>query len=209
MDKVCGYVIVRKPEWCREEISHMKLILEPPQVGQIFYSGVDRMMWEDFDAAHYQGSLPQELEIHWKDIYSSRPHDSPFMLSHDRNIVNKILKYCNRHTEMNEIIVLRSDRLGEIYGSISAPSNLCPLGTDIYVSGYGSMVREGIFRSEEIFDDFVEKLNKHGLLNDKDNIDKYVRFYNSISVENNLEKFPNSTDLCFYLEILRLSSLES
>jgi len=102
-----------------------------------------------------------------------------------------------------ELAVVFSDKLSEIKEQINVDLDIEWLGVDIDYSGYGSLLREGIFRKTTLFADFINHLNSNGLFNDDKNMmEKYITSYSEIALHNNIESINDlTTDLKDFIKI--------
>ncbi|KQX01090.1 hypothetical protein ASC94_00060 [Massilia sp. Root418] len=51
------------------------------------------------------------------------------------------------------------------------------LGYDIYVDGFGSLIRMGVFTISTVFEEFLLKLNSNGLFDNPDDLRAYSEAY--------------------------------
>ncbi len=195
MNGIGGYAVVRKPAWNLEEIPHKNLILPAPRIGSIYYGGIDRMLWEDFDVLHYAGSLPKEMESNYQELERTIGEQQGLRTLKNRSKAEKILQYINNTDEKNEMMYVES---GSIDTEINEKENIKDLeflGMDIYMNGVGSMIREGVFKKEDIFSKFLISLNANGLFSDLGTVERYKLFYESESESkiDKMELFPTMT----------------
>ena len=83
------------------------------------------------------------------------------------------------------------------------------LGVDIFVSGYGGMVVQGIFARPDLFRTFAEALNENGLFPEPTGaIDDYIAWYDRFTDTSILEIFPISEPR-HKISIHRIADLDS
>ncbi len=87
---------------------------------------------------------------------------------------------------------------GSLDSEISEEENIKDLdflGMDIYMNGVGSMIREGIFKNEDIFSKYLNDLNANGLFSELETVERYKLFYESESESkiDKMELFPTMT----------------
>ncbi len=167
-----------------------------PKIDELYYGGVDRMPWFELDEGFFSKTLPAQLTQFRKEIRTSNPDSSDFKLLFDLSKVVSIFEYSNQHDDINEIIVLQSDALRKTKGVFDCDSEIKWLGIDVYCQGYGSLIREGIFKKPGVFSSFRNMINEFGLFHlDNDNIGNYIQHYFKSSKEHNLEEIPPSGDI--------------
>lgn len=194
MENICGYLVVRKPEENYEKISRAPYYLpnSPPCVKKVCYAGLDRVPWYELEESYYSGILPDEYIILRNEIYELNQPYLDIKVLNNFDKAKSILDYSNARQDRYELIAVYSEKLVEIKGEIKTPNNINWLGVDIYYSGYGSQLLEGVFKEPNLFLNFIEKINRNGLLdNDIDIIDSYGKEYNQLSLIHNLEMMNN------------------
>lgn len=153
------------------------------------------MLWEDFDVLHYAGSLPKEMESNYQELERTIGEQQGLRTLKNRSKAEKILRYIDNTDEKNEMIYVES---GSIDTEINEKENIEDLeflGMDIYRNGIGSMIREGIFRNEDIFSKYLNNLNPNGLFSELETVERYKLFYKSESESkmDKMELFPRMT----------------
>lgn len=192
MANICGFLVVRKPDQNFDKVSVSPYFLPglPPCIKGVCYSGISRVPWYELEENYYAGTLPQELIEFREELNEVNQPDLDLKLIKDFDKARKVLEYSNTVQDRYEIAVLYSEKLSKIKGSleVDVDMDIDWLGIDIYYSGYGSQLKEGIFNKAILFNDFIEKINSHGLFeNDKSLIEAYTDRYNEVSADNNLE----------------------
>lgn len=190
MVNICGFMVVRKPEENFDKISLAPYYLPnlSPCINGVCYSGVSRAPWYELEENYYTGDLSNELiELRSELDEINSPNAEPKLMK-DFDKAIKILEYSNTIQNRYELIVLFSDKLSKINGSIEIELHVNWLGFDIYYSGYGSQIVEGIYKKPILFNEFIKRLNINGLFNnDEGCIKDYIDKYNKVFLENDLE----------------------
>lgn len=190
MPFICGFLVVRKPDQNFDEVcdSPYYLASSPPCIEGVCYSGLSRVPWFELDEHFYAGTLPKELVEIREELEKINQPYLDIKLIKDFDTARKILEYSNSIQDRYEIAVVFSDKLSKNKGSFETNLNIYWLGLDIYYSGYGSQIKEGIFNKPSLFDDFLGNLNSNGLFDNNDDvIEAYVKKYNEVAVSGNLE----------------------
>jgi hypothetical protein len=190
MNKICGYLVVRKPENNFDELGRGVYRTTPPCVYDKYYSGINRMPWFDLDEGYYSGALPMELIEIRSEIDNSYIDLSDIITFNDFEKTKKVLYYSNARVDGNDICVLYSDDLALEKGIIMTDNRVDWLGSDIFVSGFGSLLLLGIYNKPQAFPGFLIKLNKSGLFDIDIDIDidkEYITRYREICASYNLE----------------------
>ena len=193
MSTICGYLILRKPDQNYDEVSQSPYYLtkQAPCINGNYYSGIDRVPWFELDESYYKGILTNELiKLHNKLIEINQPDlDITVLKSYDDAI--NVLHYSNSIEDRYELAVVYSEKLSKLKGTIEIDLNIDWLGFDVYYSGYGSLLSEGIFRKPNFFSEYHEVLNSNGLFDvdaDLELIESYINKYNEVSRKQNLER---------------------
>lgn len=189
MDIICGYLVVRRPNENFDIGSQASCLFEenPPCIGRIFYSGVSRASWFELDEHYFDKSLPRELVEIRQRIEDFNQPDLDVSLTRDLGEAIRILNYSNSIQNRYEIIALYSEKLEKNKGSMVADVEIDWIGRDVYYSGYGSQIREGIFVNPTLFSEFLEEINDSGLFDSIDLADEYTSRYRSVCDEFGLE----------------------
>jgi hypothetical protein len=188
MNRICGYQVVRKPKCNYDELGRGAYSNTAPCIGETYYSGVDRMAWFDLDEDYYSGTISKKYADLRSDVEDYYTDFSGFKLLPDLEKTIKILNYSNKDIDRNEICVLYSEELALKKGVIMTDKCIDWLGSDIFVSGYGSILLLGIYSEPLAFADFLAKLNKNGLFDIELPIHKkYIARYCEVCASYNLE----------------------
>jgi len=113
MNNICGYVVLRKPMHNFYAADRCAFFKKPPCIGDIYYSGLDRMPWFDLDEDHYSGTLPLELIKLRSEIEETNQYFTDIKLLSNVDKTQKILEFSNRHQDRNEICVVFSENLAK------------------------------------------------------------------------------------------------
>lgn len=136
----------------------------------ISYLGLDRDPWWSLDEAFYSGKLSNDLVSLRRTIQASAtPTYSPGVcvdISEARSLMFSPLG-SGAEDELVWIDNASSDE----------PSKTAFLGYDIYVDGFGSLIRMGVFTISTVFADFLLKLNSNGLFDNPDDLRAYSEAY--------------------------------
>jgi hypothetical protein len=156
MERICGFIVVRKPEHAESELLKPKM-----RVGEKVYRGVDRLRWEDFELSYYDRHLPAELLPIWQMLERDTSDFSEFKLLKDYQKSKRVLEFSG---ENSEIVAIWSPHLEEVKGASHSEVNLTYLGLDCVCFGEWSVVQAGVYERPEYFPEAVTQLNEHGLL---------------------------------------------
>ena len=179
MQKICGFVVVRQPEWTATD-----LLRRNPKIGEKEYHGVDRLRWEDFEVAYYDRRLPDALLPVWHDLDRGNSDFSGVKVLKSFGQARKVLDFSG---EKSEIIAIWSAELADIKGTIDADVALEYLGVDCFALGEWSILASGVFRQPEQFPETAAQLNRWGLLacdaGCKGVLDRYLQLSSTELVE--------------------------
>ncbi len=114
VEKVCGFLIVRKPHLNFDAQARGAFSSTPPKIDDIFYGGIDRMPWFDVDEDYYQGALPGDVKRARTDIKNGTSDFSGIEVCQDLSTTFLLLQHSNRDHFNNEIITLQSTKLAEL-----------------------------------------------------------------------------------------------
>ena len=200
---VCGFVVLRKPEFNFDEKNRRGFRTSAPHFNNIYYGGVDRMPWFEVEEEYYNNILPQNIRQLYKELESRNSTRPDFLLNSDIKEALILLEYSNRKTPQNELVAVYSKKLADVKGKFPPQVELKWLGIDINCSGFGSQILEGIFSAPNAFPDFHCLLNQNGLF-DKEgpDIDRYIQAYNERAKDSNLEPM---ADVSINLDIIHLA----
>jgi hypothetical protein len=153
MQQICGYLVVRKPEWTKTHLPRN------PRIDGKEYYGIARRAWEDFEVAYYDRRLPAELLPVWQDLERDTSDFSGVKLLKCYAQASDVLDFSG---DKSEIIAFWSAELAKIKGTIDAAVALEYLGLDC--CSEWSVLCNGVFWRPEHFTETVPQLNRWGLL---------------------------------------------
>jgi len=156
MDRICGYIVVRKPAYAQNDLLKPNL-----QIGEKVYQGVDRLRWEDLDFAYYDRSLPSSLLPIWQELDQDAADLSGLKLLKDYQRAKEVLRFSG---ERSEIIAIWSRELEQIKGALRCDVELNYLGVDCFAMGEWSILSSGVYARPEYFPGTIAQLNQNGLL---------------------------------------------
>jgi hypothetical protein len=156
MERVCGFVVVRKPEYAKNDLLKPKM-----RVGEKTYQGVDRLRWEDIEVAFYDRCLPSEMLPIWQDLRRDSADFTGLYVLKDYQKAIRALEFSG---EKSELIAVWSPELEQIKGASPCHVSLKYLGLDCVVIGEWSLILDGVYFKPECFPEAVSQLNEHGLL---------------------------------------------
>lgn len=187
MDTVAGYTVVRRPEWNFDVAARGGFNRHAPNIDGIYYGGADRMPWFDADEAYWEGILPMELR---RMRETAKSHDFTGLgLVSSIEQARSLLSFCNRNERHNEIISVFSEVLASLSGALMpAPHRLTWLGWDAVLLGSYSLLEEGVFWHPELFGEYRDVVNRHGLLPSVEEAERYVSRYRALNDEGVLEE---------------------
>lgn len=195
MDNICGFIVLRKPIENFDEQGRGAFLPYAPKLGETYYAGVDRMSWFELDEDFFTGVLPEQFIQLRKELTDINKDFTDFELVFDIDKAKTILEYSNQNNARNELIAIWSERLENTKGVIKSESVINWIGIDIYCSGYGSLIREGIFTKPNVFPLFITEINEHGLFNiNSECIDEYINSYIKFAKIYNLESIDGATE---------------
>ena len=167
------------------------------------------MPWFDFDELHYQSKLPPNQEAIWQglqrqkrpDVFGLEAVDSPAA-------ADEILQSLGENQTRNEICrvsvrpFLTISRSNDDNLSMGARS-----GVDIYVSGYGSALAQGLYIRPDLFEEFSSLLTVNGLIpDDADILSRYRRAYAERMKAHNLEIMPANDSLWHAVKVEKVNA---
>jgi hypothetical protein len=204
--KVCGFIVLRKPIFNYDEKRRGAFLSDAPQIDGVYYAGIDRMPWFELDEGYYAGNLPDEFMRLREELLNTKQDLIDFKIMRDIRKTIKLLDYSNKDKSINEIVAIYSDAAKYDEYIVVHDVNIEWLGMDIYCHGYGSLIREGIFRRPDLFTDYLDKLNKNGLFSLRSPlIDKYIDTYTELAHNNTLEPIDGARE---YLDCIGVGRIE-
>ena len=173
MQRICGFIVVRKPEWTATDSLNRN-----PQISGKDYYGVDRRRWEDFSLAYYDRRLPAALAPIWQDLEQENRDFSGVEVLKSYEQGRGVLDFSGDKSEM---IAIWSGELAEIKGAIDTDIELEYLGVDCFSLGEWSVLCDGVFLRQEHFAETVPRLNQWGLLASEDECRRVFERYLQLS----------------------------
>jgi hypothetical protein len=184
VQKICGFIVVRKPEWSSSDLLKPSL-----RVNGKRYHGVDRLRWEDFEVEYYEGRLPGSLLPIWQERKRDNADFSGLDLLKGYEKAQEVLRFSGNKSE---IIAVWSAELEEIKGATGADLTLDFLGIDCFSLGEWSVLLDGVYLRPASFVETIPKLNRWGLLvSDAEServFDRYLALASAGLVEPLMEK---------------------
>ena len=199
-----GYMIVRKPAFCGYVDGPGPSLDLGQGTGPVPYCGVERSAWRDFNAAHYEQSLPDALERVWEDLQDTKPSRSDFTMTESFSVASSALSFLMKSGEQNEICAVQCS-IDPQAPPTAFDADVQWLGTDIYVSGYGSVIRQNIFERPDLFSEFAQEINSHGLFDSGAvAVPPLMERCNSIQPDVGIEMFPPIRHLWWHVLVGRV-----
>ena len=192
------YLIARLPEYNFDELRRGAFVEDcPAPVDGKGYRGIDRMPWFDFYEAHLQDLLESAEDRSLFSAWSKSKRVCGISVIDKLSDAQKILEVCNRIFGCrNEIVQIREISKDEILSN--KPIDFEFIGIEVYVDGYGSMIRSGVFEHMEYFREYIPNLTNSGLLDNFDTVLDYARRYYGLAELEKVEPFLGSYS-CFQL----------
>ena len=178
--RLCGYEVVRKPEFAVDwiEVAGRKRYFPPAKLQHTTYPGSQRMDWVEIIEPYYEKTAPQHIREIFRRVIDSSGDRTGFMLAYDIEDAKALLTYSNRQNNHNEIIAIYSNLLHQIKDVPPIPkSRVKFLGYDYFILGHGSTLESGLYREFEHFAKWEEYLNPFGLFQDASVIEAYCQDY--------------------------------
>jgi hypothetical protein len=149
------------------------------------------MDWFDLSEDFYNKTLPIEL-MSIREAYIIHPPGTDLKVCRHLAQARILLDYSNQKAVKNELLAVNSDRLSQILKPLEHNLEIEWLGIDPYCGGYGSLLREGLFKAPDAFADYRSLINSHGLFDlDSPDLARYVRAYLELTSSANLEPMDN------------------
>ncbi len=178
MEKICGFAVVKRPEF------NMLYGFPAPKFGGIYYHGPYRCSWIDIYDPVYQ-EFNRIIPKHHKKLLDSLLDSGTTIVdtTDDLELAQEILRFVNEFEGMqNEIIVLYAERIDKSYvPSFEVDLEIAWLGMDISSGWSPSLLLDGIYYHSELFTDFSRYLNQYGLFDINSPIAKpYSEYYSEL-----------------------------
>ena len=179
MIEFCGYLVVRKPSDNFDPQGRGGFSDKAPKLNDVYYAGIDRMPWFDLDEEYYANTLSTDIAAIRNKIRKTDTDFTGIKVCADFKDAEHILNYVNRSVSefRNEIISISSKSLNRSKGIVESNKTIIWYGYDIVALGNSSILIEGLFTRPDIFENYIKKLNCHGLFDDLSVFDEYVAFY--------------------------------
>lgn len=198
MIDVCGFMVLRKPDFAGEKFHELNL-----KIGEKIYRGIDRLPWEDIDEAFYNGNISETLRPVREQIErENRGLVGPKLLRDYK----AALSVWHAFREKTEIVAVWSPELAERQSAVSYSGSANYLGSDCIVPGEWSLILRGIFHRPQFFAEFVFHLNENGLLASQTDCDRLLKRYVDMSTEdeNDIEPLAEGA-LTFHTEVFLIN----
>lgn len=187
-----GLMVVRLPKWNGGLLVSGRDPVDPPQIRELEYWGVQRRPWEEIDREFYSShSLPPSVAQMRRVIDASSADTTGLELCVSLDDAVTMLRYSNRAKAFNELIAVHADWLRDLKGEMLIDRGTIEwLGYDIVASGSWSLIADGAFRRPVLFEGWVERLNRFGLLSDPTDWLTYATFYQTVAAQGPVEPVP-------------------
>ena len=199
--RICGYMLLRTPG--EETLTGEHSVLTRPLDWKtIFYHGIDRNPWCDFDMAYFEDKLPNSLAEIWhkkNDLILAQHW--PETLA-DYADVTAVQDHFKDSGVTNEVIGIYSSTLEQTQGSFTSDKTIVWLGYDLVPYGEFSLILAGIFRAPEHFSTFYASINEYGLFDNKEAANGYADLYCSLAEDGICDEYAMPLE---YLRIGRVS----
>jgi len=177
-ETINGYLVVRRREnnfdfRKREYFRHSAL-----RVGEIYYGGIDRMPWIEIEDLIDDEPLSDVGPI-WKRLEDENFNDfTGIVLCRSFELAQELLRRSNNPDTINELVVIHSEKLDDIKGSlIHDQTPVRWYGYDPVSLGSWSLLLEGLFAAPNYFLDWTDKLNEYGLFSNADDALRFAEAY--------------------------------
>lgn len=149
------------------------------------YRGLDRSPWAVIEDLFYSDASRPWKGWYEREILNSFSIDFGVPLV-SRSIIHRVVEVLTKQEGVNDFDVIFVSSLSE-GNTPEDPSGY--MGMDLYFSGYGSPILEGIIKRPELFPDCKVTLNENGLLERQEDIHFYMSYYNRIACDGTIEDF--------------------
>jgi hypothetical protein len=179
MEKIAGYIVVRKPYFNNEDLLVGKKLTS--NVDGVYYCGIDRLNWVDVDNMY----LNNMLKLDQKNVYEKlRSSDNDFLgvrilrSISDAHFFGSLDK---EQADKNEIIIVSGNSLNTSKGSMLVDSaSVNWLGYDLVLLGGWSLIRHAVFENQQYHLLKVKGINDFGLF-DNTNVEEFIDAYNKLA----------------------------
>lgn len=184
MNELCGYVVVRKPDFAEGGLVQPNL-----KVAERTYRGIDRLQWEDLALAHYDGRLSGDLELIWQRLEANSDPSGVKVLS-DYEDAMAVLGFSRNSSDL---IAVWATELANVTGTIPSPAGMKYCGLDCLGFGEWSVLLAGVYGRPHQFEWAIERLNEYGLLTSEEDCDRVFAEYVKLSSSGIVEPLANET----------------
>lgn len=190
-----GILVLRKPgfvdgrtnevpandiEWMRDKV----------------YEGVERMPLFDFEEEYYEGNRTEDFMRLWDDAQAKMCSHWDWRVFREIEVAKKVIGFSGKWLDKNELVVITSESLVSSCGTLSNCNRVAWLGVDVYVHGYGSIIKGGVFRRPKLFEwPAKSKINRHGLFCCPDDASRYLHAYRDVQERAGLEPIADVEEL--------------
>ena len=122
------------------------------------------MPWFDIDEAFYASSLPAALRDLRGGIEDANSDRTGVDLCPSKAEALELLSFSNRNDERCELIAVSSPELAEVKDLVGQHADAAWLGYDVILLGGWSLIGDWIFRGPVEVREWLERLNRYGLL---------------------------------------------
>ncbi|MGA8164920.1 MAG: hypothetical protein WB791_07855 [Waddliaceae bacterium] len=197
--EVNGFMVVRKPEYDASFIFEKGWLADPAVHNGKKYYGIERAGWEDIIVAyHYTSELDNKLKkIYEKIKNSTKGTLIGMMLSRNLEEARKILEFSNqKNGGLCELLAFESAIVTSLQGSFETEAKIHWIGYDVFKLDGWSLIRHGVFRCNEFFQKWKDKLNDFGLLPKRDAMfDELIEDYRFFEKEDLIEDLVNHENI--------------
>ncbi len=186
--EIVGFIVVRKPGLASTpDLSNVH------ELDGKLYHGVDRLPWEDLDAAYYDGNLRAELLSIRETLREESLDLSGFVILRDLAQARKVR---DSWSSVSDIIAIWSRDLVQLKGVVRAEIDLDYLGLDcvggLEFSNEWSVLSDGLYRAPEHFGSLRQRINAYGLLDSEDDCRAVFSRYVALSAQDIVEPLAES-----------------
>lgn len=178
MNKIIGYLVLRLPQHNEVLREMLKRRFSEDVLEKLLkYRGIDRMPWEEVDAAFYTKLLPKGVDEIWANMQKERRGVGGGIVCRTKKEAEALLSFSNGKQCINELCVFYSDMLAEIRGYIEIDETIEWLGYDVVSIDNWSLIASGMLCSPEFLQRWESNLNENILLDSADNVRDIIHDY--------------------------------
>lgn len=182
--------MVRKPGLCEMEVtSHngVRILRQKDMSRGKVYRGIDRCRWLDVASvrsAPLQYSAEIVNVVERVSLVDTGFFGIDLATNHaEVDLLMRVDEFCR----MNEIIAISSDELSLDFGSFYSYQSIQWLGYDYFAPGEWSLIKESLFASSSLVENWFSLLNQNGLFDSPGYLDKFVAAYEEASEREKVE----------------------